>query len=58
MALSLKERLGDIQSLRTCALRDAALQRLYKSDVDRIIEKLNEVESLIVKATDRKASKW
>lgn len=57
MARSLKERLYEVRSLRACALRDAGLERLYKSDVDRIVEKLDEVQALIVKAEDRTARK-
>lgn len=57
MARPLKDRINEIRSLRACALRDVALDRLYKSDADRIVDKLNEVEALIVKAEDRTARK-
>ena len=60
MALPIKERLGDVRSLRACALRDAGLDRLYKVDVDEIVDLLNKLEAKIVSSPDRtkKGLKW
>lgn len=59
MARSLKSRISEIKSLKACAMRDVGLERLYKSDADRIVDKLNEIEALIVKAKDRRKDvKW